>query len=209
MTDHDLLIDKLSRGASPVKRTRPTGWRVLAWIAMALPCGAAASLIVHRTLNDWSQPGMQWAALQLLLTFLTGTLAIRNAFQMSIAGRRPLGWRWFMPLVGVWLVSILINLRNAPETAGHMEGTNCYLFMMVVSIPMMAIVIGYLRQTRALFPVRSLAVAGAGVACMALSLLSLCHPIHLHWLDFIQHLGAIATIVLLTILFGRRWVVLR
>ncbi|KAB8313348.1 DUF1109 domain-containing protein [Erwinia endophytica] len=207
MADHDLLIEKLSRDATPVKRVRPTGWRVFIWLAIALPCGAAASLLVHRTLIDWSSPGMTGTILQLLLTFFTGTLAIHNAFQMSIAGRYFLSWRWFMPLVVFWLGSNLLHLRDAPMMKGQVDETNCYLFILVVSVPMMLMVIGSLRQTRTLYPVRNLAVAGAGVACMALSLLSLCHPIDLYWLDFIQHLAAVSTIVLLTIILGRRWVV--
>ena len=37
MVDHELLIDKLSRDAQPVKRPWTGGWRVFAWTAMALP----------------------------------------------------------------------------------------------------------------------------------------------------------------------------
>nr|WP_318382634.1 DUF1109 domain-containing protein [uncultured Enterobacter sp.] len=208
MTDHNALIEKLSRSAGPVKPLRPTGWRVLSWIAVALPCAAAASLLLQRTLTDWSQPGVAWAVLQLLLTFATGMLAVRNAFAMSIAGRQALSWRWFVPLVAGWLASVLINVQNSVEPASSVEGTHCYTFMLVVSAPMVALVIGYLRQTRALYPVRSLATAGAGVACMALTLLSLCHPLHLHSMDLMMHIAAIITIIAATILFGRRWVAL-
>jgi hypothetical protein len=78
--------------------------------------------------------------------------------------------------------------------------------MVVVSVPMMAIVIGYLRRTRTLFPARSLAAAGAGVACMALTLLALCHPTHVSALDFLMHISATATIVLGTMALGYKWV---
>jgi hypothetical protein len=48
---------------------------------------------------------------------------------------------------------------------------------------MMAIVIGYLRRTRTLFPARSLAAAGAGVACMALTLLAFAtQPMSVRWI---------------------------
>ncbi len=206
MTDHNALIATLSRRASPVKRTRPAGWRVLACLTMALPCGAIASLLVRRPVTDWLQPGMAWALFQLFIVFIAGTLAIRNAFLISIPGRRALSWKWFIPLALFWLGSILINMRGLEPATSQVEGTNCYLFMLVVSVPMIAIMIGYLRQTRTLFPVRSLAAAGAGTACMALVLLSLCHPIHLNLLDFVQHLLAAATIVLATIISGWRWV---
>jgi hypothetical protein len=59
--------------------------------------------------------------------------------------------------------------------------------MMTVSTPMMLLVIGYLRRTRALYPLRTLAAAGA-VACMALTLLYFCHPVDIHPMDFLLHL---------------------
>lgn len=207
MADHDQLIEQLSRAIAPVKRPWKPGWRVMTWVAMALPCGAIVSLLVHRTVTDWSQDGAQWVILQLMLTFVVGTLAVRNAFLMSIAGQPSLGWKWFTPLIGVWLAITLVNMRlHHVHTVSSTEGTNCYLFMVVVSIPMMAMVIGYLRRTRTLFPVRSLAAAGAGVACMALTLLALCHPAHISALDFLMHIAATATIVLGTVVVGYRWV---
>jgi hypothetical protein len=208
MADHDLFIEQLSRTIAPVKRPWQPGWRVMAWVVMALPCGALASLLVHRTFTDWTDTGATWVIFQLCLTFFTGTLAIRNAFLMSIAGQRSLSWKWFAPLVSLWLAIALGNmhLHHHLPVEGSEVGTNCYLFMVVVSVPMMAIVIGYLRRTRSLFPARSLAAAGAGVACMALTLLALCHPTHVSALDFLMHIGATATIVLSTMLLGYKWV---
>lgn len=210
MADHDLLIEKLGRSIGPVKRPWQPGWRVTAWLATALPCGIAASLLLNRTLTDWSQTGAVWVLVQLLLTFVAGTLAIRNAFLLSIAGQYPLGWKWFAPLLSVWLASTLVNLHlHRPEgITGSIEGPNCYLFMLVVSAPMVAIVIGYLHRTRSLFPARSLAAAGAGVACMALTLLALCHPTHISAPDLLMHLAAILTIVAATIALGYRFVAL-
>ncbi|VVT46313.1 hypothetical protein UYSO10_0844 [Kosakonia radicincitans] len=210
MADHDLLIEKLSRSIAPVKRPWQPGLRVMAWLATALPCGIAASLLLNRTLTDWSQSGAAWVIVQLLLTFVAGTLAIRNAFLLSIAGQQPLGWKWFAPLFSIWFASTLSNLHlhYSQASATSVEGPNCYLFMLVVSAPMMAIVIGYLHRTRSLFPARSLAVAGAGVACMALTLLAFCHPAHLSAPDLLMHFAAIFTIIAGTIALGYRWVVL-
>lgn len=206
MTDHNLLIEKLSAQARPVARPWPAGWRALAWIALALPCGAAASLLLHRSLTDWSQPGAAWAILQLALTFCAGALAIHTAFQMSIAGRRTPGWQHFAVLIACWAASVAINLHAAVLPVTHGEGTSCYTFMLVVSVPMVALVTGFLRRTRTLYPVRSLATAGAGVACMALTLLSLCHPFHLHTADLLMHIAAAVTIIAATVLCGRKWV---
>ncbi len=73
---------------------------------------------------------------------------------------------------------------------------------------MMVLMIASLRRTRTLHPVRSLGMAGLGIASMAVSLLAFCHPVHLHAIDFVMHLAAIVTIVALTVLVGRRWVAL-
>lgn len=210
MADHDLFIEQLSRTITPVKRTRSTSWRLMSWVAMALPGGAIASLLVHRTFTDWTQSGAGWVILQLLLTFVVGALAIRNAFLLSIAGQRPLSWKLFAPLIIAWLGITVTNmhLHHTAAATHHEEGANCYLFMLVVSVPMMAMVIGYLRRTRSLFPARSLSVAGAGVACMALTLLALCHPTHISVADFAMHLAATATIVLATVALGYKWVAL-
>jgi len=207
MADHDLLIEKLSRSAGPVKRPLKPGARAAAWVAMALPSGAVASLLLQRTLTDWSASGTLWVICQLLLTFIAGTLAIRNAFLISIAGCRPLSWKWFALLGSLWFAATLTGLHLHHEhPAAAPDGPNCYLFMMVVSVPMMAIMMAYLRRTRTLFPVRSLAAAGSGVACMALTLLSLCHPTHISLADLLTHIAAVLTIVGATLAAGYKWV---
>ncbi|MBM3073873.1 NrsF family protein [Lelliottia sp. RWM.1] len=208
MVDHDRLIEKLSREARPVKRPWSDGWRVLAWILMALPCGVLGSLLVQRVATDWSVSGAWHAVLQLVLTFVMGVMAIRNAFLLSIAGRKPLGWRWFVPLILLWLVGALSSFGVTPVQAHAADEANCFAFMMTVSTPMMLLVIGYLRRTRALYPLRTLAAAGAGVACMALTLLYFCHPVDIHPMDFLLHLAAVITIVSATIVLGWRLVVI-
>lgn len=209
MKNHDILIEKLSRSARPVKRPLPTNWRVTVWLAMALPCAIAASLLVHRTLTDWSQTGAIWAAVQSLLSLLLGILALRSTFSLSIAGRRATSWRVFLPLIALWLAINLINIPAGPLSADRAEGIGCYLFMLIVGAPMVAVMIATLRRTPSLYPLRSLAMAGFGVSWIAITLLAFCHPVHFHLHDFAMHLAAGGTIVLLTMLAGKRWVALQ
>ncbi|WP_152082215.1 DUF1109 family protein [Enterobacter oligotrophicus] len=209
MADHDLLIEQLSQNARPIRRTWASNRRVAAWLLMALPCGWLSSLVFQRVATDWTQSGALLAALQLIVAFVTGTLAIRNAFLLSIAGRKPLGWRGFIPLIAIWLGSVMLSLGQTHVQDHHPDEVNCYVFMMAVSAPMVAIVIGYLRRTRALYPLRTLATAGAGVACMALTLLSFCHPVEVHPVDFLLHVAAGVTIVIGTMVAGWWWVTIR
>lgn len=206
MTDHHLLIEKLGRDLRPVKRPPATGKRVLGWLALALPAGIAASLLVPRTLTDWSQAGAMQAALQLMLAFILGLLAMRSAFELSIAGRRGISAKLLLPPGLLWLgLSASSLLQTAAPLQQH-DTLPCFVFLLVVSLPMLLLTIISLRRTRALYPARSLAMAGLGVACMAVSLLAFCHPVHLHALDLLQHLAAIVSIIVLTVLLGRRWV---
>lgn len=206
MSDHYRLIEQLGRDLQPVRRTPAPGTRLLRWLAMALPCAVAASLLVQRTLTDWSQPGAALAVLQLMLAFLLGTLAIRSAFSMSIAGRRSISWKALLPIGLLWLGISLSSMPPGAAPTHTDDSVRCFTFLLVVSLPMMVLMIASLRQTRALQPVRSLAMGGLGVACMAVSLLAFCHPFHLHPLDFVTHLAAIITIIALTIITGKPWV---
>lgn len=207
MKNHDQLIDELSQTIRPVKRTWPTGWRVAAWAAAVLPCGMLTSWALHSQFTDWSQPGSWLALVTLLLSLGIGTGAMAGAFTLSLAGRPPLRLKWAALPGIVWLAINLLNSSASP--AWHPgEGIHCYLFMLTASLPMIVISIACLHRTRSLYPGQSLALAGAGVAFMSSMLLSLCHEVHLHWLDFAMHLAAGVTIVVLTVLCGRRWIAL-
>lgn len=209
MRNHDALIDRLSESARPVKRLWPTGWRVAGWIAAVLPCGALSSWAFHSRYTDWTQPGALSALAALLLAFLLGAGTIAGAFTLSIAGLTPLRLKRLFLLALGWLALNLSNLSFTPPHAGGGrlgEGVHCYLFMLSASLPMILISVFSLYRTRSLAPVKSLALAGCGIAFMSSLLLSLCHDTRLHLLDFSMHLAAGATIVLLTVLVGRRWI---
>jgi len=209
MRNHDRFIDQLSGSATPVKRLWPVGWRVAAWILLVLPCGAISSWALHGRFTDWSQPGALSALLALLLAFMLGSGAIAGSFTLSLAGRQPLRLKWLALLALCWLGLNLSNMTfaGAPAGAGEFgEGIHCYLFMLSASLPMVAISITALRRSRSLYPGRSLALAGCGIAFMSSLLLSLCHETHLHMIDFAMHMAAGATIIAMTVFAGRRWI---
>ncbi|MCC3702955.1 NrsF family protein [Rouxiella badensis] len=205
MRNHDLLIDKLSDTAKPVKRVWPTRWRVAAWIIAVLPCGTLTSWALHNRFTDWSQAGAVPALVALLLSFIIGASAMAAAFTLSIAGRQPLRLKWAALLAVLWLGVNLLNMSPS-STLKVGEGVHCYLFMLLASLPMIVISIASLHRTRSLYPGKTLALAGCGIAFMCSMLLSLCHEVHLHRFDFAMHLTAGLSIIILTVLAGRRWV---
>ncbi|QII40192.1 DUF1109 domain-containing protein [Rouxiella badensis] len=205
MRNHDLLIDKLSDTAKPVKRVWPTRWRVAAWIIAVLPCGTLTSWALHNRFTDWSQAGAVPALVALLLSFIIGASAMAAAFTLSIAGRQPLRLKWAALLAALWLGGNLLNMSPS-STLKVGEGVHCYLFMLLASLPMIVISIASLHRTRSLYPGKTLALAGCGIAFMCSMLLSLCHEVHLHRFDFAMHLTAGLSIIILTVLAGRRWV---
>ncbi|MFV9670403.1 DUF1109 domain-containing protein [Pantoea sp. KXB25] len=209
MRNHDQLINQLSASAQPVRRVWPTAWRVAGWIALALPCGALTSWAFHTRLTDWSQPGALVALAALLLSLVIAGSTLAAAFTLSIAGRKPVSLRWPLLMIGIWLALNLINLTSETPPAGAArlgEGIHCYLFMLSASLPMMLMSVFTLQRTRSLYPARSLALSGCGSAFTASMLLSLCHDTHLHLIDFSMHLAAGITIVVLTVVAGRRWI---
>jgi hypothetical protein len=207
MMNQDLLIDRLSQGLQPVRRPLPAWLRALGWAALAVPCGVAVSRLVPHYVPDWSRPEMVWAMVEIALSLTVGLTAVMLAFGISIAGRPMRGGRLLVALGLVWLAVCAANIAVSPWHAVHVgAGTYCYSFMMLASAPMMALVILALRRTRALRPGRALAVAGTGIAFIVSGLLGFCHPGLLHPVDFLMHLAAGGTIVILTSLLGRRFV---
>lgn len=206
MTNHDALIKNLERKLKPVTRSGKPGRRVINWLTMAVPGAAVASLLVQRGATDWTQEGAIVAFIQLLLSFTIGALAVRYAFTLSIAGRQSRAWMALIPLVLLWLALSLWSLTTHELSVHAEHSTNCFTFLMVVSSPMIVLMIASLRRTRSVYPIRSLAVAGLGIASLAVSMLTLCHPVEIHPSDFFMHLTAAAAIMGLTVLAGRRWI---
>ncbi|MDZ7280204.1 NrsF family protein [Pantoea eucrina] len=206
MSNHERLIERLSGEMQPVKPLRATRWRVIAWLALALPCGIVASFLVPRTLTNWSEPGALRALIQSVLAFMLSLLAVGSALNISIPGRRGVSGKVLASLALTWLGLSLSSMPGALSEAHDPSNTRCFSFLLVVSTPMMVLIIASLRRSRAHRPLQSLAMAGLGVACLAVSLLAFCHPVHLHPADFLMHLAGVAVVVTLTVLLGRRWV---
>jgi len=208
MADHDSLIDELCRSAVPVRGLAPPILRALALVAIALPSGLAATLFMHPYHPNWSAPGMAWPMAEIALLMTSGVVSLILAVYGSVPGRslHRLGG-WILCGLAAWLLVSAGNILISPRALGGPgEGSFCYPFLLLAGSPMIVLTIFALRQTRSLHPYRTLAIAGVGVASLSLGLLGFCHPADLHLVDFGAHLAGAASLLLLTILAGKRWI---
>jgi hypothetical protein len=207
MNNHDALIERLSRDATPVKRSASPWQRALGWMLVALPCGFLASLTMPSAAANWSDPGALWAGLGMLLSLGLGAFALKTAFALSIAGHKAPQWRWLAAFSVAWLLVELLQITSSGDPIGHFgEGIYCYTFMMIAGIPMMVVVVAALRRTRSLYPARSLAIAGLSVAAMSQIILGFCHPVAGELMDLMMHFAASLTLIAGAVLAGRRWI---
>lgn len=207
MNNHDALIERLSREATPVKRPAPPWQRALGWMLVALPCGFLASLMMPSAAANWSDSGALWAGLGMLVSLGLGTFALKTAFALSIAGHKLPQWRWLAAFSVVWLLVELLQVTSSRDPVGHFgDGIYCYTFMMIAGIPMVVVVVAALRQTRSLYPAASLAIAGVGIAAMSQIILGFCHPVAGELMDLLMHLAAAITLIAIAVLAGRRWI---
>jgi hypothetical protein len=207
MNNYDALIERLSRDATPVKRPAPPWRRALGWMLVALPCGFLASLMMPSAAANWSAPGALWAGLGMLMSLGMGAFALKTAFALSIAGHKAPQWRWLASLSVAWLLAQLLQVTGSGQPIGHFgDGIYCYTFVMIAGTPMMVVVVAALRWTRSLYPARSLAIAGLGVAAMSQIILGLCHPVAGELMDLMMHLAAAITLIAIAVLAGRRWI---
>jgi hypothetical protein len=194
----DELIAVLASELRPVRRMAPPGRRAAIWLA------ATALLVVLIVLRFSSHPLIEQRlsvarmTLECLGSALTAVAAVMAAFELSVPGHSP-HWNWVtVPPLLLWLgASGAGCLQNGsglhtPYTH-HMP--SCFVFIVVVSIPLSLGLFWMLRRARPIAPL-PVALAGAlGVAATAATLLQFFHPFDITWLDLGFHLGAVAVIV--------------
>lgn len=205
MVDHDTLIDTLCDEAVPVRRVAPAWRRALAWSPVALGIGYLATQMLHRAGTDWAGPLAGVAAANIVLSLVLGIAAFTAALSASVPGAPARTSGWIMACLGIWLTLAAYSIGISSQPIGHLgHGSYCFTFVLVAGVPMIAITVLALRRTRSLNPVRSLMLAGTGIAFLSFGLLAFCHPIAMSAMDFAGHLVAGVLLGALTIGLGRK-----
>jgi hypothetical protein len=150
--DHERLIDDLAQDLRPVRPLMSPGRRAGMWIGLL-----AAVAIVMAALSDVSALGQRIAAVPnvggaMLGSGLTAVLAAIAAFQTSVPGRATLWNLLPLPALLFWVASSGLGCLSAaaggigrPATL-HSALNECLPFLLLVSLPLLAVLLFMLRR---------------------------------------------------------------
>ena len=194
------LIGSLARELAPVHALRPPVLRSLLWLA-------AVTLVVAAAVLRWANFGLFAAryaeprqALECAAMLLTGITATIAAFHLSLPDRTSL-WRYApLPPLALWIATSSLGcmqhgmgLGPAGDRLG--ESSRCFIFIVVVSVPLAILLYAVLRRARPLQPLPVALTAALGVAALAAFTLQFFHPFDTTVIDFALHAAAMLVVV--------------
>jgi hypothetical protein len=205
---HDRLIERLSADLRPVRRVSP-GWLAVGWLVVVIVFGGylASMSDLHAMMRRlMAAPDMWMAAVG---SALTGVLAVVAAFMTSFPGR---GTRWALlplPALALWIWESGMGCARGWHLPGMHDATfgdadHCFIFICAISLPLSLLLMVLLRWTFPLRPNLTLALGGLAAAGAAATLLNFFHPYDASVTDLVFHAVAVALVVVLNRLFGKR-----
>jgi hypothetical protein len=204
---HEALIRDLGESLQPVRRIVSPNRQVLAWVALVALIGGVLALAydMEAMLVRLVSATDLWVAA--LGALLTAFLAAKAAFELGVPGRG----RWWallpLPPALLWIGASGLGCLRSWSAAGVEpvgDGRDCLMFIVGFSVPLAAAMILLLRRAFPLYPALTAALAGLACAAGAAALLNLCHPFDATATDLAVHLVAVALVVIVTLLSGRR-----
>jgi hypothetical protein len=195
------LIEVLSRDVPPVHRLAPPFRRALAWLAVVL----MFAVLVISVEGAWSPMVQRLVdarfALEMAATLLTGLAAVIAAFYLSVPGRSAFWAALPLPAFLLWVGSSGYECyRNwfvyGPDDSLTLgRSSDCFVFIVLVSVPLGAALYLSLRRAMPLNPLPVLLLGGLGVAALAATLLQFFHPFDVTVMDLAAHLAAISGVI--------------
>jgi hypothetical protein len=204
------LIASLAEGLQPVKRLRSPGRRAVFFI-VALAFGVA---LVTWATGAWplmsARLGDSRFAVEMAATALTGIAGVTAAFFLSLPDRS----RWWMvlplPPLLLWLASSGYGcyrnwLEHGPLGWQLGRSSDCFVFIVTMSIPLGAALYLALRRMAAMLdPLRVMTAGGLGVAGLAAAVLQFYHPFDVTVVDLAFHIAAVLIVVAVMTTAGTR-----
>jgi hypothetical protein len=203
------LIERLSAGATPVRRLRPPMQRASLWLLFA-----ALVLVVlaisHGVRSDLTaRLGQPVFAAAIVGSLLTGILAAIAVFHLSVPGRSRLWLLLPVPALVLWVATIGYGCLTdwvsiAPGGLRLGSTLDCFLTLMLASLPPSVLLLAMLHHTAPVQPRMLSAMGGLAVAGIAATSMSILHALDATIMVLIWNLGAAAVIVALGGTIGRR-----
>jgi hypothetical protein len=202
------LIDLLAADARPVRRLRPPLVRAGLWL------GAFVAIVLVVTWETGAWPVMierlrlTRFAVELSATFLTGIAAVIAAFTLSLPDRSRFWMMLPLPPLLLWLASSGYGcyenwLPGGPQGWRLGRSSDCFIFILTMSLPLGIALYLALRRALPLEPLRVTVMGGLGVAGLAAATLQFYHPFDVTIVDLAVHATAVLIVVAFVVAAGR------
>lgn len=203
------LIEALAANTQPVRRLRPPLVRAGLWLGAFVVIVAAVTWATGAWPLMIERLRLTRFALEMSATFLTGIAAVIAAFTLSLPDRSRFWMALPLPPLVLWLASSSYGcyenwIAEGPQGWHLGRSSDCFIFILTMSIPVAVALYLALRRALPLEPLRVMAVGGLGVAALAAATLQFYHPFDVTIIDLAVHVTAVLTVVA-AITFGTRW----
>lgn len=209
MTDTNTLIEQLASRARPVRPLASPMRRTLAWIAMATAIVALIAAAFGLRPNLATELSAAPALIEWTASILTGVLAAYAVFQISVPGRSP-AWAWLpVPILLLWLSGLgwgcLQDLARIGSDAFLFKFTSwhCAVAITMTGVPLGLVLLLMVRHAGVVRPRATAMLTALSAAALSAAGVSLYHGEESALMVLVWHLGAVALLSLLCLLFGR------
>jgi hypothetical protein len=188
------LIERLMRGATPVRRLASPGLRAAFWLGIALPYVAAVVLILSPRSDLLIQLTDSRLMLEQTAAFATAILAAVAAFGMTVPGRNRRVWLLPVLPIVVWFISLGKGCLDDWARLG-MEGLrlradwDCLPPAIIAGVVPAIAMVAMLRRGAPLYPKATVAMGALAVAALANAGLQIYHAEDISIMVLVWHFG--------------------
>ena len=203
------MIESLVGTATPVRRLASPWARTGVWLTLAFALIGVLALF-HGVRPDFAERMRQSDfRLAVVASLLTGASAALAALISSLPDRSRLWLLLPLPSAGLWVSTISygcltdwVSLDDAGMHAG--ETMRCFATLLLSSVPLSALMFWMVRHAARLRPRGPIVCAGAAVAALTATALSLLHQFDASIMILMWNFGAAALVVAVDAVIGHR-----
>ena len=200
MTTTQNLIESLAADAKPIRRLRPPLARAAAWLAAFFAVIGLVTLVTGAWPAMLAKLENPRFAVEMAATLVTGLAAVIAAFYLSLPDRSRFWILLPLPALLLWLASSGYGcyqnwIAYGPGGWRLGRSSDCFVFIITVSVPVAVALYIALRRALPLDPLRVMATGGLGVAALAAATLQFYHPFDVTIIDLTVHVIAVLIVV--------------